>query len=35
VTFGFRDKEAFSLDEIQTAIETKTTFRVGKVVKRP
>jgi hypothetical protein len=35
VTFGFREKGAFSLEEVRTAIETKTPFRVGKVVKGP
>jgi hypothetical protein len=35
VTFGFRDKEAFSLDEVKNAIETKTPFRLGRVIQQP
>jgi hypothetical protein len=35
VTFGFKKKEDFKLDEVKTAIEENTKFKVGEVVKGP
>jgi hypothetical protein len=35
VTFGFKNKEDFKLEEIREAIAKKTSFQVGKVIKEP
>ena len=35
VTFGFKKKEDFSLDEVKKAIEGQTSFKVGQVVSGP
>lgn len=35
MTFGFKSKEDFKLEEVKKAIEEKTEFKVGKVVKQP
>jgi hypothetical protein len=34
VTFGFKKKEDFKLDEVKEAIESRTDFKVGKVVEQ-
>lgn len=35
VTFGFKKKDDFNLDEVKKAIEGQTSFKVGKVVSGP
>jgi hypothetical protein len=35
VTFGFKNKEDYNLDEVTKAIEEKTSFKVGQVIKEP
>jgi len=35
VTFGFKSKDDFNLDEVKSAIEEKTSFKVGEVVNGP
>ena len=35
VTFGFKKKEDFNVDEVKKAIEGQTSFKVGQVVSGP
>ena len=35
VTFAVKDKKSFNLDQVKEAIEGKTPFKVGKVLKGP
>jgi hypothetical protein len=35
VSFAVKDKKSFNLDEVKEAIEGKTSFKVGKVLKEP
>jgi hypothetical protein len=35
VTFGFKKKDDFKFEEVKSAIEGKTNFKVGKVIKEP
>jgi hypothetical protein len=35
VRFALKDKKSFDLDEVKEAIESATSFKVGKVLQRP
>jgi hypothetical protein len=35
VTFGFRDKKDFKLEEVRQVIESRTDFKVGEVIEEP
>jgi hypothetical protein len=35
VTFAVKDSKAYSYDEVKQAIESQTTFQVGKVLRGP
>jgi hypothetical protein len=35
VTFAVKDRKAYSYDEVKKAIESQTTFKVGKVLRGP
>lgn len=35
VSFNFKNKSDFKLDEVKNAIESKTRFKVGELVKGP
>jgi hypothetical protein len=35
VTFGFKSKDDFKLDDVRQAIESRTRFKVGKVLDGP
>ncbi|MFO0879016.1 MAG: hypothetical protein U0840_16860 [Gemmataceae bacterium] len=35
VTIGFKNKDDFKIEEVKKAIESKTSFKVGQVLKQP
>jgi hypothetical protein len=35
VSFNFKDKSDFKMDEVKNAIESNTRFKVGELVKGP